>query len=404
LPEGTLVKVLDGEGQWRLVKLWGASRAATDIAGWVHGRYLEKVADGDVAETSVERAALDLERRLVPEPGLYRCVGIDRFEEVPVNPEELSEARPLLLLLPGLASNAQGTFGEIWQPSNSAFLRYLRARFEEDILAFNYWSLSRHPIENTLDLVERLPAGSRLMIVGHSVGGLIGELICRTARVDAKEPFTEEEISWFSNTAQRQHSLIRLSEELQHKRLRVERFIAVATPFRGHSLFHKSKKLLAVLPSLAKVLNVGGRLLSTPEFEALLRALGHPEELPGLEAMLPESPFLHLINSPKTEVDCELSVITGDTEADGILAKLGNIAMDKVLGEENDLVVPTASMVGGAHRTGLARLAAFKGPEINHFNYFADRRVLDGIRQALDSPDAGGIWRPLRTAGSPQSR
>lgn len=345
--------------------------------------------------SAVDEMAIALDRKLVPVPGLYRCTGSDRFEQMPVTVEELSAGDSFLLLLPG-SSNAEGTFADLWvQANNQRFMRTLKNEYGSNILAFNYWVLSRHPIANALDLVRRLPERASLTIIAHSMGGLIGELICRTHVKGQEAPFESEEIEWFQDRPEIQEMLVELSEQLQQKRLRVERFVAVGTPFRGNTLFQKSKQLLNLMPKLVNVVSLGSSFLASGEVKSLLQVLRNPADLQGLEATLPDSAFIHLINNPTVTVECDLSVISGDCEAEGVLKRLQQLAIDKFYGEENDLIVPTASMIGGANRSRPGRVAFFQGPEINHFSYFKNHAVMEAIAQALRNPEPTGIWSPL---------
>jgi len=348
----------------------------------------------------VGKVAIDLDRRAVPAPGLYLCVGTERFEQVQVSPPELDAGKPYLLLLPGSVSNAEDTFGILWSDaSENAFMRRAQNEFSGSILAFNCWSLSRHPITNALELVAYLPEGARLSIIGHSVGGLIGELLCRTSVSGGGAPFSDEEIAWFAEAPEIRDNLLQLSSRMLEKRIVVERLIAVATPFRGSRLFERSKQLLGLLPNLAK-LDLG--FFTSVAVDSLLQALRSPTELPGLEAIRPESSLMRLINNPAVTVDGDLWAITGDTEASGILEKLKLLAIDKLFGEDNDLMVPTSSMTGGARRTGIARVAFFQGPDINHFSYYQNPIVVQAIDQALHNEDSSSMWQPISYLRSKQ--
>lgn len=57
--------------------------------------------------------------------------------------------------------------------------------------------LTRSPIYNIVDLLERLPVGCRLLLVSHSRGGLAGELLCRGQFNNSRQPFTEQDIELF---------------------------------------------------------------------------------------------------------------------------------------------------------------------------------------------------------------
>ena len=353
------------------------------------------------ASPVLEIAARTIDRKLVPEPGLFRCLAGDGLEQTRIEAGELSPGAPILLLLPGLAANAEGSFSDLWtEDRNGRFIDEMASRFDGNIVAFNCWSLSRHPVANALELARALPAGARLSMIGHSTGGLLAELLCRSHVAGGSQPFTDEEADLFSATPATRQALAALSKELTTKQLVVERFIAVGTPFRGTLLFQKIEPLLKLLPSLVKIASLGSSILASGAVETLLKALRNPSDLVGIEAIQPGSAFMRLINYPSVTVDADLSAITGDAEASGVLAKLRLLVVDKVFGGDNDLMVPTASMVGGAQRASGGRVAFFQGPHINHFSYFRDPGVIEAIAQAMQSPQATGRWAPLARSSS----
>ena len=75
-----------------------------------------------------------------------------------------------------------------------------------------------------------------------------------------------------------------------------------------------------------------------------------PEQLPGLEAQMPGSPFIAMLNSAPESVTAHLAVIKGDIEPTGILKKISMFFLDRFYESDHDLVVNTPSMDGGARR------------------------------------------------------
>ena len=71
---------------------------------------------------------------------------------------------------------------------------------------------------------------------------------------------------------------------------------------------------------------------------------------PGLEAMMPDSPLVGLLNAPDVNVEHPLHVLAGDFQGDGLLPWLGDCVSEVFYGSETDLVVNTPSMSGGAQR------------------------------------------------------
>jgi hypothetical protein len=95
-----------------------------------------------------------------------------------------------------------------------------------------------------------------------------------------------------------------------------------------------------------------------------------PSVIPGIEAMIPESPLVALLNNARKATGA-LGVIAGDIEGGNWLKQLGVFVTDRFIyeGRDNDLVVNTDSMFSGAHRTDV-HYVFHQGSTVNHFNYF----------------------------------
>jgi pimeloyl-ACP methyl ester carboxylesterase len=106
------------------------------------------------------------------------------LREIPggrIRRESLSPDEPVLIFIHGTASSARGSFGALWSPDNDsgkAVRIVLRKQYGDRVFAFQHWSLTKSPVQNALELVDKLPKGARkLHLVSHSRGGLIGELL-----------------------------------------------------------------------------------------------------------------------------------------------------------------------------------------------------------------------------------
>ena len=265
-----------------------------------------------------------------------------------------------------------------------------------------------NPISNALALLEQIPANARLHIVSHSRGGLIGELLCRSARTEGA-PFDDVERAHFVNAGQKgseerkaaykqqAEDLARLSDLLQEKKPRIERFVRVACPANGTTLASGRLDLYfsillngvkLVLPGANPVVGFLGATIAS-----VVRTRAKPEALPGVEAMMPESPLIAVLNRREVEVKADLTVIAGDMEGKGALGVLKEIVTDLFYRENHDLVVHTRAMVGGTPRPkGSARVAFKKGDGIDHFHYFESPDTADKVFLGLsraDDNDAG---------------
>ena len=121
---------------------------------------------------------------------------------------------------------------------------------------------------------------------------------------------------------------------------------------------------------------------------------------------MPGSALTRLLHHPRLKTQADLSVIAGDVEGKGLWGQLKLLALDWFYGSDHDLVVNTGSMVGGIARPpGGARFRRDEGERVTHFNYFANRRTVDWLADALareDGSDAGFL--PIAQAAQEEPR
>lgn len=340
----------------------------------------------DVAGEAADKVAELLEAKLAPGPGLYRCPSLDRLE--PLGDGPIPVGKPILLFLHGTASRTLASFGDLATADGGRAWRELEKRYGERIYAFEHETLTKSPIENAVELLRSLPVGVQLHVVSHSRGGLVGELVARGSLAENREPFDATDRKLFADR-QDHDALVELGELLVTKRPRVERFVRVACPASGTTL--ASRRLDRYLNVLVNLLGLIPGLRSNPVYDfssallvAVVKKRTDPEELPGLEAMMPTSPVIRLLNRPGVAVKADLSVIAGDTAGRGILGTLKTLATDFFFSQDHDLVVNTISMSGGTERVdGFARRFFDQGPDVNHFRYFQNTETAQKLLDAL---------------------
>ena len=343
--------------------------------------------------------------RLDHRQGLYRCAteqwGLTRVDQLP------AVAEPTLVFLHGTASSSEGSFGGLWQ--NETYRKKLVELYGFRIYAFEHRSLTESPIANALDLVKALPERARLHLVSHSRGGMVGELLARANRIN-QEPFTEEEIRRFLDHARRVdrgggeddgQRLRQLNQELRSRGIRVERFVRVACPARGTTLVAgKLDRWATVMFNLlGKGLDLGGKAVPVlaPVAKgydllqnfvlAVVKERTDARILPGLEAMMPDSPLVALLNEPEVKIDPPLHVLAGDYQGEGLLPWLGDCLSEVFYGGETDLVVNTPSMSGGAVRMQGIRQKSLVGGEVHHLSYFQRDDSALALLEALGGED-----------------
>ncbi len=389
----------------------GATRGAT--RGWLGQALLSgfHVVTGLAKDPAVSLATAAVTRKVdgQVEAGVYR-LGADALEPLKGSGRQLdtlppaADGGPLLVLLHGTFSNTAGTFAKLWTQHNLV-VRRLFARYGDRVYALDHATLGASPIANALMLVRAAPAGARLHLLTHSRGGLVAEVLARACG----GPLTEATLALFADPSRKaeRSDLRALVEEAQAKKLRVDRVVRVACPARGTLL--ASKRLDAYL----SVLKWGLELAAVPVAPQLVdflhevaRRRADPAELPGLEAMMPGSAVVEWLNGADDTVPGELRVIAGDIEGDAVGSWVKTLLSDAFYWTDNDLVVQTRSMYGGAPRatTATGSGATFllhRAGKVSHFNYFANEFTVQAIACALleEQPASFAAIGPLSWAG-----
>lgn len=361
-------------------------------------------------------------------PGLYRIAPGDTLALTPVpgsGPLPAAQG-PILVFIHGTASSTIGSYSKLWDPRNADALKLrasLTATYGDRIFGLEHRTLTESPIQNAYALLERLPEGADVHLVSHSRGGLVGELLCLSGCAKLAEVLTPLQIQTFfavDRSIAPQMGLAPLSADeekarnaaygadrellgkfvtlLGKKKIRVSRFVRVACPARGTTLASgRLDRWLSVLDYLSFTSLGNGVIGGAVDFmQAIVAERTDPRTLPGVEAMIPGSALTRLLNSvPELATDADLAVIAGDIEGgDSLWNSLKVLATDWFYKNEHDLVVDTASMLGGLPRlAGGARYRKDQGAKVNHFRYFTNGQSINWLRAALSrsDQDSGGF-------------
>ncbi|MFT3717310.1 CHAT domain-containing protein [Pseudorhodoferax sp.] len=395
------------ELQWRGLEKAAASRSA-GFLGRVVLRAVEIVTglfdDAGVAE----RAARDIAQRIDAgvAPGVYRLAPerlgtLGREQALPCI-DVPAPGRPVLVLLHGTFVDTACTFGQLWV-QHPARVRELFDHYGGQVYALDHATLGDSPIDNALQLVQALPRGVpvQLHLVSHSRGGLVAEVL---ARVAATREVTAQELGVFQGErhARLRAQLQALAAALAEREVTVERVVRVACPARGTLL--ASRRLDAYLSVLRWSLQLAGVPVA-PALVNFLAAVARerfdPETLPGLYAMTPENPLVQWLNDAQAPVPGELRVVAGDVEGDSVLGWLKTLLADAFYWTDNDIVVQTSSMYGGAPRSAGASYLLDRGAHATHFGYFHNKRTADAVVDGLvrDAPAGFAPIGPLSWEG-----
>lgn len=255
----------------------------------------------------------------------------------------------LLVFVHGTFSTCNGGFGSL----EGATLNALRQKYGNRVVGFDHWTVSKTPIDNATDFVNALPKGFNLPIdvITHSRGGLVAR------------------------------TLTELRDQLPKRNppLDVRRVVFVGTPNAGTPLADGQRlpTLINYLTNLVRFLPKAGIVIAIDLLLAAVKWLAAhvPQDLPGLQVQGPGSAFLSALNARSALTNSTYAAITANYEAsDGLLEHLKDVGMDIVFLAENDLVVPTDSVISVDVVTGLppvlADLHRFNGPDVHHTSYF----------------------------------
>lgn len=363
------------------------------VGGWAIKAL--KVMGLDLEGEIAEFVAAHVEAQMKPGPGLYRCSEDDANSLQPVG--SVDGTGPALLFLHGTASSTSGSFSGLWDPRAGSLIKPLFKFYGGRVLAYQHRSLTESPIENALFVAEALAnllgKNAELHVVSHSRGGLIGELLARGLRKGAA-PITADDLALFEgdNRARDRAALEKLARVLESSRISLTRFVRVACPARGTTLADRRlDRYLSVLINLASMIP---GLKANPVYEGLTSLLAgvlkkrtEPEELPGIEAMMPTSPLVRMLNRPDVVTTADLHVLGGDLDGVGLFGRLKTLVTDFYYRDDHDLVVNTPAMLGGVERTRPVRYWIDTGDQVTHFHYFGRPETARKLVSALTDSD-----------------
>ena len=293
--------------------------------------------------------------------------------------------KPFLLFLHGTNSSTAGSFGEI---KGSELWKSMQSIYGQNIIALQHETMTKSPIQNVTDLVNELPASCTLHVISHSRGGLVGDVLTRFCNGNAG--FTTTELEYFEKTERKKDiaDIKALQKVADTKSLTVDKFIRVACPAYGTTILSKRlDHFLNISLNLLGALFGPGAALLNAEFKELISAAvdtkNDPDQLPGLEAMNPSSPFLKILNNPDNSINSPLTVISGNCGIKFNLKALLIIASKLFYLRDNDLVVDTKSMYCGSRRNIPVQYFFDEGPDVDHVHYFKNKKTQDALLLAL---------------------
>ena len=407
----------------------------------VAGEKADAIIEDALAELGLKKAELGvswagtkalmwaIEKRLMQEPGrLYRWVGASgkATDLQSVKTEDLEPAaadkKPMLVFVHGTGSSSLGSFGDL-RTGDRVLWAALEEQFGDHIYAFEHHTLSASPIDNALQLATALPKGACLNLVTHSRGGLVADLLCLQnfeGQIDAysrpanmpgtgdTDPDSAEATSLRTQLddayGEQRKKLRDLAVLLRDKQFVVQRYVRVASPANGTKL--ASGNFDVFLSGLLTLIGQVPFFFGSPFYAAFKRVVIEVAKnrtkahmVPGIEAMLPDSPIARLLRDAPVQPGVAMAVIAGDIQGGNLLLRLGVLLTDFLFFErdDNDLVVNTGAMLAGIAPHASARVLFDRSADVSHFRYFANVGTRSALRDWLvrDDPLALEAFQPL---------
>lgn len=339
----------------------------------------------EVASIAVTELGKRYDAKVQPNPGLF---SIDKnFRKS--SSTDIESSKPHLLLLHGTLSTVEDAFTGF---EDTKSWDEISARYSGRMLAFEHYTLSESPLQNVINFLNACPSNVILDIISHSRGGLIADIL---AKCDASHSeiqtigFTENELSILENADPASYKLmLKINELAEEKHLTIRKVIRVAAPSSGTTILSERVDHFFNLVLNAVSLAFGIR---NPLYEVvksfLLEIISQKDDplvLPGLNSMVPDSPFQKMLNAADTSVSSELYTVSGDAEIGGLnFGSLKVILANLFYRGANDLVVDTHRMIHGIPRDNGYYSFLSQDKNTNHFNYFKNPNTGEAIAQAI---------------------
>ncbi|MFN7631629.1 MAG: CHAT domain-containing protein [Cyanobacteriota bacterium] len=392
--------------QWQ-----GLANASIDTQGGTRGLFADVVLKAvdvlGLKENAQEMAAEMLARRLdgrVTE-GVYKLhaetfTSLQDQKSLEMLPPAPPGAASLVFVHGTFSTTFESGFANLWG-QHADLVDILFQHYNDRVYALDHATLGRSPIENALTLARACPKGTVLHLITHSRGGLVAEVLARAANLTGLDAAAERHFS--GEHWQGQKGLLKELIAVMHSNaIKVDRIVRVACPARGTLL--ASQRLDAYVSVLRWALSLAG-VPVVPELVDFLAGVARertdPSTLPGLAVMAPDSPLIRWLHDAEEVVPGELRVVAGDLQGSNVGSWVKGLMADAFFWTDNDLVVQTRSMYGGAPRAAGATYVLDRSGATSHFNYFRNTTTAKAIVTGMTKPDPA-VWTvigPLSYAG-----
>jgi hypothetical protein len=292
-----------------------------------------KIPLGAVIAQHIARIA---ESRIKPDPG-WIDMAKGYGQRASKKRLRAAKGQRVLVFVHGIISSIHGAFDDLGAPDDPhTTMGKLVDRYHGNVFGYDHWTISKTPIENTIELLNAMPqdAGWDVDIVCHSRGGLIVRALL--ADPDDASPLEV-------------HELLDIRKLRQGRIAKVRSVIFVGGANQGSPLAHPTrvKGLLKVLAALASRFGC----LALDALMALARA--------SVSAAY-RLPSIHQLDGETSELIADLNRAASLMDAPGVrvfgvranfdpsgwdLTQLAAAIEAYVMPEPNDLVVPFDGVV-----------------------------------------------------------
>jgi hypothetical protein len=220
-----------------------------------------------------------------------------------------------LLFVHGIISNTTGAFGRI--QADKLHYEQLNRIYDNNLLAFDHWTLSKDIFQNANFLASKLPKNMTLDIVCHSRGAAVIRSLLE---------------------------LPEIQEKLTKRNIRINQVCFIAGACEGSQLATGN-----ALENIFKTINKFGVLLGTPSLASSLVSyviklvLGGLQELPGTDSMDPIGKYLEKLNASSSTLANQYNYFRSNFDPKNVIAaQIDQAIIDKAIfnNQANDVIVP----------------------------------------------------------------
>ena len=340
-----------------------------------------------IVGNAVHDIAQKVEDKVQPQPGLFLLDNAMR-KKIASNITEVN--KPFLLFIHGTNSNTDGAFGALLDNRQFGLWNFITTTYGENILTFDHKTFTQSPLQNVLEMLQQLPANCILHLITHSRGGLVGDVLARCNAGNTNIGFSDIEMGLFADGSDSKKFMADINELAKKKNITVQKFIRVASPSMGTSLL--SDRLDHYLNTILNFIGISTGIAANPVYTGVKSLLAEVaatkskvDVLPGIEAMVPDSPFIKMLNNPANIIEAPLTVISGNCTLHVELKALLVILTKLYFRRKNDMVVDTWSMYFGTPRKKDIWFFLDDAKDTDHIHYFRSKDSQEAMVRALSA-------------------